>query len=624
MHFVYFPCSMLPSRVLQGKIMNRVSTVKSKPLPATDNWFRRFLAQKTEESKNQAAVPDSFLKPIDETVTQIGFSGIVAGTFDYLGLEEIIDEWAGNNDSHAAVNTGAITKALVMQMLHAPYQTLYGTSEFFANIPVNVLLNLDIGAKDLSREMLGRYLDIIFDSEPNKLFVKLASAACKKTGVTVSEVHLDSTSFSYDGKAKSEDICEMEIARGYSRDHHQKPPQICLLGLTDGTGRMPVFTKAVSGNMSDKTSFLDVAAAEWPMIREQFNDLKYLVGDSALCTPDILACADRKIFIVTRVPDTYEFVTQMINETKESDLTKVYDTDEEDQNYGCWGEIQKIGDIPVKVLLIKNLERKESKRETIMRRAEKELSKISAALKELKTHPTACREDAERAVEKLKKSCRACVISDIQYTEIKKHKGKGRPKDDASMAVTGVEVTGKVSISEDYISRKAEEEIQFVIATTDTERQWTMAELLSTYKRHSTIERTWKLSKDPKIFLDAIYLKTPHRIKALMWILSVALLTFAATEYVMKVAMKENNIPMPAPDHRTNLAVPTLLRLKQYIDNSNINLIFSKSTGEFKISGLTNTFAQIITSMGYEWSKYYQTLTYETFYKIYCNDEEAG
>ena len=314
--------------------MKKGATVKSKPLPATDNWFRQFLAQKTAESKNQVTAPGTFLTPIDETVTQIGFSGIVAGTFDYLGLEEIIDECAGKRGSHVAVNTGAITKALVMQMLHAPYQTLYGTSEFFANIPINVLLNLDIGAKELSREMLGRYLDIIFDSEPDRLFVKLASAACKKIGVTVSEVHLDSTSFSYDGKAKSEDICEMEIARGYSRDHHQELPQVCLLGLTDGTSRMPVFTKAISGNMSDKTSFLDVVASEWPMIREQFNDLKYLVGDSALCTPDILGSADKKIFIITRVPDTYKFVTQMINETKDSDMTKVYETDDGDQNYG--------------------------------------------------------------------------------------------------------------------------------------------------------------------------------------------------------------------------------------------------------------------------------------------------
>ena len=57
-----------------------------------------------------------------------------------------------------------------------------------------------------------------------------------------------------------------------------------------------------------------------------------------------------------------------------------------------------------------------------MRRADKELSKITAELKKLKTHPTACKEDAERAVEKLKKSCRACVITDIKYTEIRKHK----------------------------------------------------------------------------------------------------------------------------------------------------------------------------------------------------------
>jgi hypothetical protein len=28
--------------------------------------------------------------------------------------------------------------------------------------------------------------------------------------------------------------------------------------------------------------------------------------------------------------------------------------------------------------------------------------------------------------------------------------------------------------------------------------------------------------------------------------------------------------------------------------------------------------------MGYEWSKYYQTLTYETFYNAYYNESEAG
>lgn len=64
-----------------------------------------------------------------------------------------------------------------------------------------------------------------------------------------------------------------------------------------------------------------------------------------------------------------------------------------------------------------------------------------------------------------------------------------------------------MSVNEEYIKHKVEEELQFVIATTDTRRTWSMAELLSTYKRQSTIERMWKISKDPKILLNASTLK---------------------------------------------------------------------------------------------------------------------
>ena len=141
-----------------------------------------------------------------------------------------------------------------------------------------------------------------------------------------------------------------------------------------------------------------------------------------------------------------------------------------------------------------------------------------------------------------------------------------------------------------------------------------MAELLSTYKRQSTIERMWKISKDPKILLNALYLKTPHRIQALMWVLSIALLVYAATEYLLKKAAKENNIKMPAPDHRFTLAVPTLNRLKQYADNSQVILVFLDASQTFMISGMTDVFADIIVALGDEWIRYYQPRTYQNFY----------
>ncbi len=78
------------------------------------------------------------------------------------------------------------------------------------------------------------------------------------------------------------------------------------------------------------------------------------------------------------------------------------------------------------------------------------------------------------------------------------------------------------------------------------------------------------------------------------------------------------NIRMPTPNHRTELAIPTLLRLKQYVDNSNINILFIPKDNSFKIAGLTDVFVQIIEAMGFEWLKYCQKRTYTLFLSELC------
>lgn len=579
--------------------------------------IREVISSCYEQTKNMAVSDYYGLKPSDKFMAEIGFAGIIAGTFDYLGFEEIIDSYAGKRGSHVKIDSGAITKALTIQMLQGTYQTLYGTSEYFAHIPLNVLLGADVNALDINREVLGRFLDDVFEAGPDKLFVTLASEACRKMGINVKEAHLDSTSFSYDGQPKSEDMCSMQINFGYSRDHHKELPQVCLLGITDGVSRMPLFTKAVSGNESDKTSFFNMVSGDWSMLQKQFSELKYLVGDSALCTEKILKeAADKGVLIVTRVPDNYNFVKNLYEGTTSGNIEKIYKDNDADQNFGRWGGISEIGGVKLKLLVVKNFERRESKTETVMRRAETEKEKIEAALKKMSTQPAKCRADAEANVEKLKRQCRLCVIEDIKYTEDTKHQGKGRPKADAEKVVVAVKVSGKVSIDTAKVQQQVENGIQFVVGTTDCDKKWTMDELLSVYKRQSTIERMWRVSKNPEIMLNALYLKTPHRIQALMWILSVTLLVFAATEYLMKKAMREKGIVMPAPDHRMNLAVPTLLRFKQYVDNSKINLTRLKSTGECTIEGLTDKFVEIIGAMGPHWLMYYRTDLYENFYNL--------
>ena len=60
------------------------------------------------------------------------------------------------------------------------------------------------------------------------------------------------------------------------------------------------------------------------------------------------------------------------------------------------------------------------------------------------------------------------------------------------------------------------------------------------------------------------------------------------------------------------------LQLKQYMDNSNINLLFIPKDNSFKIAGLTDVFVQILEAMGFEWLKYYQKRTYTLFLSELC------
>ena len=568
--------------------------------------------------------PQAMLEPETGSVSNIGFSGVVGGTFDFLGLEALIDSYLGKIGSHVKINNGAITKALVMQLLHGPYQTLYGTSEFFARKPINVLLNQDIRAQDLNRDVLGRFLDEVSEFGPERLFVLVAKQTAERLGIKITEVHLDSTSFSYDGVPKEDDMCELRIDFGYSRDHAPEKPQVNLLGITDGQSKLPIYTKAVSGNVPDKSSFFTLLTDDWRMLREQFNELKYLVADSAMCTEKILKEARQKgIYVVTRVPDQYSKVKKIYGNTKAEEFEKIYPDDPDDQNYGKWCGIEEIGGVPCKLLCVENRGRRESKIATFERRANKEQEKLQAALKKLSTQPAKCRPDAEKRLDEIVAKCKLCRIVGIAYEEVKGHSGRGRPKKGAQEEVQGVKVTGTVEIDREKIEAKVEAEIKFVIATTDTERNWSMAELLSCYKRQSVIERTWKLSKNPTMFLNALYLKSPHRIEALMWLMSIALLVYSATEYRMRAKMSENDLTMSTPDHRGTLANPTLMRLKQYVDNSNVNLKVMPELHEIQISGITEEFAQIITAMGFEWARYYQRQTYEYFATVHYGWEQT-
>lgn len=67
------------------------------------------------------------------------------------------------------------------------------------------------------------------------------------------------------------------------------------------------------------------------------------------------------------------------------------------------------------------------------------------------------------------------------------------------------------------------------------------------------------------------------------------------------------------PDHKNVLSRPSLMRVYQYLANSNISLTYSPGTEFVRLTGVPLDMQQILLSMGEEWCRYYISDTYRPY-----------
>lgn len=113
-------------------------------------------------------------------------------------------------------------------------------------------------------------------------------------------------------------------------------------------------------------------------------------------------------------------------------------------------------------------------------------------------NPCKCLGDAQKAVAELTKIVKFCTVDNISYEDVFKNT-KGRPKNDGKKeeVLAAVKVHAAVSINKETVDKAIAQEMMYVIVTTDTERNWTMAELLGGIKDRA-------LSKEAREFVKIL------------------------------------------------------------------------------------------------------------------------
>ncbi len=192
-----------------------------------------------------------------------------------------------------------------------------------------------------------------------------------------------------------------------------------------------------------------------PAIKKEFNELKYLVGDSALCTEPIAKVAkSHGLNYVSRIPEAYELSNECFAYAKEHKAEfEPIDPDVPDSPKALWCQDGELADQKIKSLLVQNELLSDQKRHTQTKKAEKELDATRKKIEKLRTEPCKCKADAETCLNKIIAKLKFCTVKDISYEDILGFKGKGRPKKNAEKEVIAVAVTAKIEISDNKLEQ---------------------------------------------------------------------------------------------------------------------------------------------------------------------------
>ena len=465
--------------------------------------------------------------------------GLVAGFCQSIKLADVVDNVLGGKSSQHNISNGQLLVAMIINGLGFTGRTLHMYGEFFKNKPTDRLIGEDVLPEHINDDALGRCLDSLFDYGVSSLYQHISEAVIKHLGLSVEGLHLDSTSFHYDGKATTdEDFNHIHITKGYSRDHRPELNQVILNLICENQAGIPVYMKPASGNTNDKEGFKQIVKSHIQSLKTAHNN-RYLVADSALYTEETIANLHKQNqLFITRVPQAIKEANMLIKQAPLLTLSPIT------EGYAGIYKDSEYGGVPQKWLLIRSEQAYKREQHNLDKRMLKAGEEARKSFKQLCQQRFACAVDAEKALKKWlskQKVCRA----DAKIVEQPIYSSAGRPKKGEQPiriehAITGVLFT-PLSSREEALQQLG----LFIIATNDLNDSVSMETLLNTYKAQQNVERGFRFLKSPDFLTSGIFLKKEERIEALLMVMTCCLMVYAALEHQIRTKLVETSSYFP-------------------------------------------------------------------------------
>lgn len=470
--------------------------------------------------------------------------GLVAAMFDALGIGEVIARATRHQPDTRIVTTGDAVKAMVLNGLGVVTQQLSVVQRFFQDQPTSRLLApLLIDARPRNDDALGRALDTLYAYDVTALYRLIATTAAERRGLAPRMAHLDRTSCHVDGhynsgEAPAEQV--VHITRGDSRDHRPDLNQVMLAWIIEHQAGIPVLMQPLSGNRSDGQEFGQVVSepiAQWHTTYGTTD----LVADSALYREaNLQRFANTQLKWMTRVPATLSDAQAVLGQADPQTMTPLADGDRDRVVPSTYGGVEQ------RWVLIDSAQRHSHAPHTVNKQLLTQGDKEVNTFKKRCRTTFACEADAQQALATFAQSLRATFLHQTVLRPRARDANRGRPSQGAFPAQVIYMIEGALASSIAAHQPLVTQQSCFMPATNARDNtQLSIQELLAGYQGQALVERGFRFLKAPRFLASSRYLKKSERIMALLMVMTVCWLVYAALEYRIRQALKDHGATFP-------------------------------------------------------------------------------
>ena len=357
------------------------------------------------------------------------------------------------------VSCGEAALAMVLNGLGFSSRALYLVSDFLRNKPVDLLINPNLTAEDFNDDTLGRALDDLYEHGVTEVFAGVSARAMQTYGIKTNFRHLDSSSLHLHGEYEGTDpeTTAVTITHGYSRDHRPDLKQVIVQLITMESSRLPVWLEVLSGNSSDKSTFVPSIKAYSNQLQEE--EQPYFVMDSAGFSEENLKDLGETRWL-TRVPETLSEAKRLVRETDQSGMEALRE--------GYFGKeiLVEYGGIQQRWLVIFSEAAYQRELKTLDRAQARELEKAEKEWRKLKQVTFKCEPDAAKACDRFNQRWKYHQVQ-AQATSLSQYTRRGRPAAQDEPEVIGYKVQGEIVVREPLIDEAKKSLGKFIIATNE-------------------------------------------------------------------------------------------------------------------------------------------------------------